>query len=109
VSVDVDRGCGISIHCDTVYRVNWLRAKARYAQWVDEEAILQREMIWTIESFKTMEKKWTKRKEDVDVDHPNACGLISYAAKQAALWHRFAVDADRSFSASHIRGYVRSA
>jgi hypothetical protein len=90
-----------------VYRVNWLRANARHAQWWDEEAILQREMVWTINSFETMERRWIKRNEDVNPDEPGASGLVSYAAKQAALWHQFVVDGDTSFSSAEIPGYVR--
>ena len=41
-----------------VYRVNWLRARARAARWREEEEIVLKEMEWVIGTFKYMERVW---------------------------------------------------
>ena len=39
------------IGCHTVYRVNWLRAKARFDRWDEEDEIVRSEMRWTLLYF----------------------------------------------------------
>jgi hypothetical protein len=40
-----------------VYRVNWLKAKARWNRWEEELSLVQHEMGWTIGWFKHQEEK----------------------------------------------------
>jgi hypothetical protein len=41
-----------------VYRVNWLRARARAQRWSEEREIVTKEMEWVIGTFRYMERVW---------------------------------------------------
>jgi hypothetical protein len=73
-----------------VYRVNWLRAKARFKRWEEERNLVRHEMIWTIEYFKHQQQQWDDRREQIAKEKESAAGLACYAAKQVALWKEFA-------------------
>ncbi|KAK6966420.1 hypothetical protein R3P38DRAFT_2590966, partial [Favolaschia claudopus] len=60
-----------------VYRVNWLRAKARVARWMEETNIVENEMRWTINSFKNLAQKWTN--EEKKAADRQERGLQSYS------------------------------
>jgi hypothetical protein len=48
----------------TVYRVNWLRAKAakaRFDRWSEELMIVGHEMTWTVAWFEHQKGEWLKR------------------------------------------------
>lgn len=77
-----------------VYRVNWLRAKARVARWEEEKKIVSNEMVWTVNSFKHEQNIWKARAE-VANSQP---GLLAYAEKQADLWADFAAHAQGMFA-----------
>lgn len=74
----------------TVYRVNWLRAKAQFKRWEEEHNLVGHEMVWTVKYFKYCQLEWEGRSNRVDDDREGATGLTAYAAKQAALWGTFA-------------------
>ena len=70
-----------------VYRVNWLRAKARVDRWIEEETLVKHEMKWTTLWFKNQADLWRERSKRGDVDLPP--GHKSYATKQLKLWNAF--------------------
>ena len=80
-----------------VYRVNWLRAKARHARWSEELQIVQKEMDWTCRSFQHLHQLW-KSQADKYKDQLEKKGHHSYALKQAAMWEEWRVKANLSFS-----------
>ena len=63
---------GISLFTLThlVYRVNWLRAKARVDQWQEELILVKHEMQWTILWFQYQANLWRERSEREDVILP---------------------------------------
>ena len=63
-----------------VYRVNWLRAKARYDRWGEEIKTLKDEMIWTLLFFNFQRKEWEKR-----ATMTKQGGHKAYALRQAAI------------------------
>ena len=70
-----------------VYRVNWLRAKARVDRWQEERILVKHEMQWTILWFQFQANLWRERSERVDGILP--VGHQSYAKKQQKLWNVF--------------------
>jgi hypothetical protein len=80
-----------------VYRVNWLRAKARYARWEEEYNLVRHEMVWTVKYFQHRKRQWEERRIAVSDDGEVATGLQCYAAKQVGLWWRFAEEATAKF------------
>ncbi|GBE89913.1 hypothetical protein SCP_1702390 [Sparassis crispa] len=51
-TMDVAGDRGSSEWMDKFYRVNWLRARARYERWREERVLVHSEMAWTIATFK---------------------------------------------------------
>ncbi|KAG1744530.1 uncharacterized protein EDB91DRAFT_1050678, partial [Suillus paluster] len=62
------------------YRVNWLKAKARYDRWSEELKLVQHEMFWTISWFWTQEERWR-----VWADESIKNGNRAYAERQASM------------------------
>src|SRR6202011_939983 len=48
----------IHSYFDLVYRVHWLKAKARRDRWAEEKTILLNEMEWVLAFFRTQAKRW---------------------------------------------------
>jgi hypothetical protein len=82
----------------SVYRVNWLRAKARLDRWVEEEVLVKHEMRWTTIWFQNQVDLWVERSNAEGDDLPT--GHKSYAVKQQKLWRAFLVKASASFSSN---------
>lgn len=75
-----------------VYRVNWLRAKARKERWEEEMELVSREMDWTVNSFEYCGKAWKKR-----ADMAEGAGKVAYAWKQWSMWQGWARTAKDTF------------
>jgi hypothetical protein len=73
-----------------VYRVSWLRSKARHDRWVEQEGTLRSEMGWTISFFNNQENAWNKR---AALRRGN--GHEAYALRQAAMWGKFSKEGTR--------------
>ncbi|KAF7357066.1 hypothetical protein MSAN_01300600 [Mycena sanguinolenta] len=78
----------------SVYRVNWLRLKARVARWTEEKKIVAHEMVWIVKSFKYFREQWADRVRKAGVEEP---GLQAFAEKQIDLWDTFAKNAEEMF------------
>jgi len=78
-----------------VYRVNWLRAKARVDRWLEEEALVKYEMQWTVKWFQNQANLWNRRSNREDGDLP--LGHKSYSVKQEKIWNTFLRKASQRF------------
>jgi hypothetical protein len=78
----------------TVYRVSWLRARARAQRWNEEREIVSKEMEWVIGTFEYMEKIWEARAIGVRGER---LGHKAYATKEADRWRRWAEIARNEF------------
>lgn len=74
-----------------VYRVNWLRAKARRDRWKEEKDLVKAEMGWVINYFEYRQSRW-----EALIPH-GGYGGACYAKRQAAMWAEFALDAKARF------------
>lgn len=73
--------------CCVVYRVNWLRAKARHERWIEELELVKSEMMWSKLFFEHRAKLWELWCKDVDeAEKP---GHVCYANRQMAMWQAF--------------------
>ncbi|KAG2028676.1 hypothetical protein BDR03DRAFT_813922, partial [Suillus americanus] len=77
---------------DEFYRVNWLKAKARYDRWNEELTLVQHEMFWTVSWFRTQEARWRARADESTKD-----GHKAYAEKQASMWAEFSAEGLKNF------------
>ena len=82
---------------ETVYRVSWLRAKARYLRWAEEIRLVRLEMHWTINWFRDRERCWMERLESL-VEEEREDGLKCYCHKQIGLWKALGDAAEQRFS-----------
>ena len=76
-----------------VYRVNWLRAKARKERWEEEIELVRCEMDWTVNCFQHHERIWRERAEGAD-----GPGHRAYAWKQWAMWNEWVGMAETRFN-----------
>lgn len=99
----------------TVYRVHWLKAKARKNRWNEEFILLASEMDWTVLYYRYQAAGWQRRADQVDMpendrdgNHPDGMrddfyedgkvrGKICYAMKQKHMWHTMAEGAMIAF------------
>ncbi|KAG1887376.1 hypothetical protein F4604DRAFT_1571084, partial [Suillus subluteus] len=75
-----------------VYRVNWLKAKARWQRWEEELSLVRYEMGWTVSWFRYKKEGWERR-----FHKATKHGHRAYAQRQVLLWERFLLDAENSF------------
>jgi hypothetical protein len=87
----------ISSYLCIVYRVSWLRARARYFRWKEEVRLVRLEMEWTLNWFRSRESSWRERLHDLDNEREE--GLKCYCYKQMGLWKRFGEDAEKLYGA----------
>lgn len=78
-----------------VYRVNWLRARARAQRWSEEREIVTKEMEWAIRTFRYMGGVWEIRAEKMGKEKP---GHKAYAARETDRWKRWAGVAKTEFA-----------
>ena len=76
-----------------VYRVHWFRSRARLARWSEELTLIPHEMGWTVQFFRHQAKVWEERR----VQSQNFAGRACYAARQVAMWGKFAAQATTTF------------
>jgi len=77
-----------------VYRVNWLRARARAQRWSEEKEIVIKEMGWVIGTFSYMGDIWETRGKSMGNEK---LGHRAYAARETERWHRWAETAKKEF------------
>ena len=77
----------------TVYRVNFLRAKACYDRWDEELKTVRHEMGWCIRYFDHHRTQWMVRAQKVG----NTEGQRAYAYKQTEMWDKFARMGEQRF------------
>jgi hypothetical protein len=84
------------INLNAVYRVHWLRAKAQKMRWIEELQCLQVEMESAVRYFQHQEKYWQEKQELIDPQLQP--GHAAWAARQSAMWHSMAMQADSRFN-----------
>ena len=68
-----------------VYKVNWLRAKARYNRWSEELKLVEREMDWTVLAFQYYGKLWHRGAVGC-AGKVEKRGHYAYALQQENMW-----------------------
>jgi hypothetical protein len=79
-----------------VYRVNWLRAKARLNRWEEEVELVNAEMCWTVKTFEYNAKVWHERAVGC-TGKSELRGRQSYALQQENMWLRWGQEAKMTF------------
>lgn len=83
-----------------VYRVNWLRAKARHDRWDEELKLVKNEMGWVVRWFQHQKHVWEGRVEKSRMNVQK--GHEIYACKQVDLWNQFERRARRQFQGKMV-------
>ncbi|THU83168.1 hypothetical protein K435DRAFT_612853, partial [Dendrothele bispora CBS 962.96] len=69
-----------------VYKVNYLREKARWTRWTEEKILVRKEMEWRVSWFDHAEDVWSNRGMLEGLSN----GARVYAMVQAEKWKAFA-------------------
>lgn len=77
-----------------VYRVNYIRAKARRDRWLEEFKLVPREMHWTMLYFQRRAETWD------GLGYETTPGKQCYARRQAGMWRAFQIQALGDFQRS---------
>ena len=72
-------------HASEVYRVSWLKAKARYDRWNEEFQMVQAEMFWTTLWFKHQGKEGSYRLVNWGIIHILQSSRISGKGSERRL------------------------
>src|SRR6266705_7132074 len=80
---------------NVVYRVHWLRAKAQKTWWIEELQCLQVEMESAVRYFRHQEQFWKEKHKLIEPQ--TQPGHAVWAARQNAMWHSMAMQADSRF------------
>ncbi|KAI6010211.1 hypothetical protein PISMIDRAFT_115266, partial [Pisolithus microcarpus 441] len=82
-----------------VYRINWLKVRARRDRWKEEVSPVRHEMLWTGLWFEYHKNMWEQRA--LQLTEP---GKEAYARKQMVLWSDFANKARLMFQGKQMDG-----
>ena len=93
VRSDHFNGQGSNLDKPTVYRVNWLSAKARYDQWSEEHTLIPNEMNWTRLFFINKAKEWAQLRDCMPDKPRDTC----FAEGQISMWKELAFQATKEF------------
>ena len=78
-----------------VYRVHWLKAKARMDRANEELILVKDEMRWTVASFRHHSLKWQERLNNSLM--LSRLGHAAYASRQKWMWDEFTLRAMDAF------------
>jgi hypothetical protein len=87
--------CYVTLTMQIVYRVHWLRARARMERWKEEVILSEHEMEWTTRYFLNTSRKWVAWAKMSEAE--GKLGHASYASRQSAMWMRLADQGHRVF------------
>jgi hypothetical protein len=82
----------------SVYRVNWLRARAQNNRWTEELNLTFHEMEWTVRWYVHKAEQWQFRRNAEEGAGTVSRGRRAYAEKQMAMWNELGRVSDAMFS-----------
>jgi hypothetical protein len=108
----------LDVNQDAVYRVHWLKAKARRDRWSEESTLLSFEMDWVLNYFQTQAARWHGRataaggggdNDELDLGDRTSVGVVGrgrhlssghrcYALRQENMWLKFSEAARLKFT-----------
>lgn len=83
-----------------VYRVHWLKAKARADRWDEEFKLVWSEMDWTLRYFQHQGRIWVERTQQAV--QGGKLGHAAYAARQGSMWAKFYQQGSRVFEEAKL-------
>jgi hypothetical protein len=87
-----------------VYRINWLRARAKKTRWAEEAALIPKEMGWTVNFFNNKVCQWEELQTGSLTN-----GQRAYASKQCAMWRQLGERATVLFNECRTQYNITSA
>lgn len=79
-----------------VNRVHWLRAKAQFERWKEEQDSIHNEAVWVPAYFHTMAELWKTRV--AFAAQSRLSGHIAYASRQAHAWEELSVSSRKALT-----------
>jgi hypothetical protein len=81
---------------ETVERVHWLRAKAQFERWLEEQHSIHNEAQWIPAFFHTKSEAWEKLK--VFASQASLKGHQAYASYQTHAWEQLSRSSIKALS-----------
>jgi hypothetical protein len=79
-----------------VERVHWLRAKAQFQRWIEEQASIHNEAEWVPAYFHTRSEKWKVLM--TIARQQQQCGHEAYASQQMHSWEELSMSSKKALS-----------
>ncbi|THU99487.1 hypothetical protein K435DRAFT_572450, partial [Dendrothele bispora CBS 962.96] len=92
-NVPIEEELEQSPQMENSYKVNYLRAGARWDRWKEELILVKKEMEWRVSWFEHASEVWTNRGELTGISE----GARVYARIQANKWSMFAARSRQAF------------
>ncbi|EGN96029.1 hypothetical protein SERLA73DRAFT_37825, partial [Serpula lacrymans var. lacrymans S7.3] len=77
------------------YQIHWLRAKAMYNRWIEEDILVCLKMKRTVQYFQHQAKCWKGFRDANRIEAKP--GHVAYAERQIRMWNQFLKQAEDSF------------
>jgi hypothetical protein len=74
--------------------VHWLRAKAQFERWLEEQASIYNEAVWVPAYFHAKAEQWEKRTKNAVQYLQHGHG--AYASQQMHLWEELSKSSEKS-------------
>jgi hypothetical protein len=81
---------------DTVERVHWLRAKAQFQRWLEEDRSIHNEAEWVPSFFQARSEMWSNLK--VTASQGSLRGHEAYASAQVQAWKELSISSKEALS-----------
>ncbi|KAN0137341.1 hypothetical protein V8E53_004786 [Lactarius tabidus] len=81
---------------DEFNRVHWLRAKAQFERWLEEQASIHNEAVWVPAYFHSKAEQWEERMKNAA--QYSQKGHAAYASQQMHSWEELSKSSEKSLA-----------
>ena len=86
-------------HKFTVNQVHWLRAKAQFERWMEEQASIHNEAVWVPAYFHSKAEQWRSLMSAASQQGQH--GHEAYASQQMHSWNDLSKSLEKALSPIH--------
>jgi hypothetical protein len=79
-----------------VNRVHWLRAKAQFERWLEEQASIHNEAVWVPAYFHSKAEQWEEQMKNAA--QYSQKGHAAYASQQMHSWEELSKSSEKSLA-----------
>jgi hypothetical protein len=76
--------------------IHWLRAKAQFERWLEEQASIHNEAVWVLAYFHSKAEQWEERMKNAA--QYSQKGHAAYASQQMHSWEELSKSSEKSLA-----------